>query len=255
MQASTALHQVGKVARRSAKAARLLGPGLWRQGLRQGVAATIEHDRLPLMRDYRTVIDVGANKGQFTLYARYRFPHAKVYSIEPLAGPRGKIHRLFGNDSQVEILGFAAGSEAGSATIDVASSDDSSSLLHQTSLQAERFPGTGVSGTEEVEVRTLDDVLSSEQLPGPVLLKIDVQGFEIEVLKGSKAILNQVDTILVEASFVEFYGGQPLFEQVYGFLSEHNFRLTGGAVSSSADKLWEQGDFVFQRRDSRLPAS
>ena len=250
MRTSIAINQVGKITRRGAKAVRLLGPNRWREGLRQGVAATIEHDRPPLRPDYRTVIDVGANKGQFTLYARHRFPRAKVYSIEPLGGPRSKVQRLFANDSQVEILSFAAGSEAGSATIDVASSDDSSSLLHQTSLQAERFPGTGVRGTEEVEVRALDDVLSSEQLPGPVLLKIDVQGFEIEVLKGSEATKGQIDTILVEASFVEFYAGQPLFEQVYGFLTEHNFRLTGGAVSSSGDKLWEQGDFSFQRRDS-----
>ena len=195
------------------------------------------------------MIDVGANKGQFTLYARHRFPHAKVYSIEPLREPRGKILQLFGNDSKVEILNFAAGAEPGTATMDVASSDDSSSLLPQTSLQTERFPGTGVSHTDEVEVRPLDDVFSSEQLAGPVLLKIDVQGFEIEVLEGGTATLAQIDTILVEASFVEFYAGQPLFDQVYSFLIQHNFSLTGGAVSASADKQWEQGDFVFQRRD------
>ncbi len=250
MQMPAAFHQIRQLSRRSTKAARLLGSGLWRNGLRQGVAATIEHDRLPLKQDYRTVIDVGANRGQFTLYARHRFPRAKVYSIEPLREPRGKILQLFGNDSNVEILNFAAGAEPGTATMDVASSDDSSSLLPQTSLQAERFPGTGVNRTEEVEVRPLDQVFASQQLPGPVLLKIDVQGFEIEVLNGSSAFLSQVDTILVEASFVEFYAGQPLFEQVYSFLIEHDFRLTGGAVSSSADRRWEQGDFCFQRLDS-----
>ena len=67
----------------------------------------------------------------------------------------------------------SAGAEPGTATMDVASSDDSSSLLPQTSLQAERFPGTGVNRTEEVEVRPLDQVFASQQLPGPVLLKIE----------------------------------------------------------------------------------
>ena len=232
---------------RAIKAARLLQSERWRSALRQGVAATVEHDRLPLDRDYRTIIDVGANRGQFALYARERFPKAQIYTIEPLSGPRASIELLFGKDEQVEILDFAAGAAKRSATINITQDDDSSSLLQPTSLQTERFPHTGVESTEPVAVRSLDSALASLPLEGPVLLKIDVQGFELEVLKGARKLLSQVDTVLAECSFVEFYEGQAMFDDIYAFLAGKGFRLSGGALSAVSASRWEQGDFVFKR--------
>jgi hypothetical protein len=64
--------------RKLLKAGRLAREEAWRHGLRAGVAASIEHDQLPLRNDYRTVVDVGANKGQFALYSRVRFSEADV---------------------------------------------------------------------------------------------------------------------------------------------------------------------------------
>jgi len=215
--------------------------------MRQGVAATVEHDRLPLGRDYATVIDVGANRGQFALYARERFPNARIYSIEPLSGPRSSIESLFAGDQRVQVLPFAAGAEEGTAVINITHHDDSSSLLPPSKLQTSRFPGTHTETTETVSVRTLDDALGALELQRPALLKIDVQGFELEVLKGATKLLGQVDAVMTECSFVEFYEGQALFDDIYALLTHHGFRLAGGAMSAATGALWEQGDFVFRR--------
>jgi hypothetical protein len=80
-----------------------------------------------------------------------------------------------------------------------------------------------------------------------VLLKLDVQGFELEALRGAERVLASVDTVLTECSFVPFYSGQALFDEVRDFLHERGFRLVGGAISAAHDRRWEQGDFVFDR--------
>jgi FkbM family methyltransferase len=200
------------------------------------------------------VIDVGANKGQFALYARVRFPQADVYSLEPLSGPRRRLAKLFADNGRVHVIAAAAGSAPGTARINVSRADDSSSLLPVTSRQLDRFPGTDTVGQESVQVGTLDRIFEPIELARPVLLKLDVQGFELEALRGAGQVLASVDTVLTECSFVPFYSGQALFEEVREFLRGHGFRLVGGAVSSAHDRRWEQGDFVFERPGQAQPA-
>ncbi|HEX5368416.1 MAG TPA: FkbM family methyltransferase, partial [Dehalococcoidia bacterium] len=180
--ADTYAMQLRDLARKARKAALLAREKDWRRGLRAGVGASIEHDRLSLRPDYATVIDVGANRGQFALYSRTRFPKAEVYCLEPLASARGSLQRLFAQDPRVHVLAVAAGAKAGTTTINVSRADDSSSLLPPASLQTQRFPGTEMVGVEEIEVRTLDELFVARDVAGPVLLKLDVQGFELEAL-------------------------------------------------------------------------
>jgi FkbM family methyltransferase len=155
--------------------------------------------------------------------------------------------RLFSADDHIHIIAAAAGSAPGNARINVSRADDSSSLLPVTSRQTERFPGTHTVSSEDVEVRTLDEIFETVQLGRPVLLKLDVQGFELEALRGAAQVLAGVDTVLTECSFVPFYEGQALFEDVRQFLQEHGFHLVGGAISAAHQRRWEQGDFVFER--------
>jgi FkbM family methyltransferase len=239
--------QVKDVLRKARKAALLAREKEWRRGLLAGVGASVEHDRLSLRSDYGTVIDVGANRGQFALYSRRRFPDAEVYCLEPLAGARSTLTRLFAQDERVHVIAAAAGSKAGTSSINVSKADDSSSLLAPATLQSQRFPGTEMVGVEEIGVRTLDDLFGRRELAGPVLLKLDVQGFELEALRGATGLLERVDTVLCECSFVAFYKGQPLFDDISDYLRAAGFRLTAGAISSQQAGHWEQGDFVFEK--------
>ncbi len=147
----------------------------------------------------------------------------------------------------MHVIAAAAGAVAGTTAINVSKADDSSSLLPPATLQTQRFPGTEMVGVEEIEVRTLDDLFGAGEIAGPVLLKLDVQGFELEALRGATKLLQRVDTVLCECSFVPFYKGQPLFDDVSDYLRAAGFKLTAGAISSQQAGRWEQGDFVFEK--------
>lgn len=241
-------HQTQHLTSQARKLFRILRhPAHW-SALRQGVAASEEHSRIPFAFEHSTVIDVGASRGQFGLFASRRFPGARIICFEPLPEPRAALRRALGG--RVDLRAHAVGASSGTATINISASDDSSSLLPIGERQVEEFPGTQVESSLEVQVETLDGVLVDETLSGPILLKIDVQGLELEVLKGARGTLARVDEALIECSFVELYEGQALADDVIGFMRAEGHRLVGiyGPVSSPAGVML-QADMLF-RRDS-----
>jgi FkbM family methyltransferase len=194
------------------------------------------------------IVDVGANRGQFTLYALARFPSAHILAFEPLPAARENMMRLFEGEDRVEVVPFALGETEGELVMHLSAREDSSSLLPVGEGQVSVFPGTDEVGTTSVEVRTLDGVLADRQLAKPALLKVDVQGFELPLLRGAEQSLGLFDQILIEASFVELYEGQALFPEVSQCIEQHGFRLIAGNISSyDPSGRWLQGDFVYER--------
>lgn len=245
----TAQRRIHDAARRVRKLATLVTEPQWRHGLRSAVAATVEHDALPLRHDLRTVVDVGANRGQFTLYALARFPLANIIAFEPLPRAAEHMMRLFEGAGRVEVMPFALGETEGEVVMHLSAREDSSSLLPVGERQVSTFPGTDEVGTTRADVRTLDMVLVDRKLAQPALLKIDVQGFELSVLRGADQTLPLFHQILIEASFVELYKGQALFPDVSHHLEEHGFRLVSGHISTSdSSGRWLQGDFLYERK-------
>ncbi len=217
----------------------------YRRGLRHGTAAAIEHDAAALDHDYRTVIDVGANRGQFVLVAARRFPGAALLAFEPLPGAAVALRRL---DGRPRVFEMALAATTGTADLHVARADDSSSLLPITALQVATFPGTDEVGRVAVTTARLDEVVRADDLERPVLLKIDVQGGEIGVLQGATGMLDAVATVLVECSFEELYEGQPVADDVIRHLHERGFRLHSvGPVTTGPGRRPVQADLVFER--------
>ena len=241
--------RLSDAARKAQKLAKLITESQWRRGLRSAVAATVEHDALPLRGDLRTVVDVGANRGQFALYALARFPSAHIIAFEPLPEPREQMMRLFQKQDRVEVVPVALGDNDGEGVMHLSAKDDSSSLLAIGGRQVSSFPGTEEIGTTVTRVRTLDSVLADCELRRPALLKVDVQGFELPVLRGAEKTLESFDQILVEASFVELYEGQALFPAISSHLEAHSFQLVSGRISAvDTSGRWLQGDFLYERR-------
>jgi FkbM family methyltransferase len=239
------LHLIGK----AAKLARLLGrPAYW-PGLRRGVFGAVEHQGVLAATRPASVIDIGANRGQFSLAVRAAAPHAVIHAFEPMAAAAAAYHALFRADPRVSLHPFAAGLAAGPLTLHLSGRADSSSLLPITDRQNAAFPGTGHVGDETVEVRRVDQVLAGETLPAPLLVKLDVQGFELQALEGCQALLGQVDFIYVEVSFIELYAGQPLAPAVIDWLSSRGFVLDRiETVSRGASGEAVQSDVLFRRR-------
>jgi FkbM family methyltransferase len=241
--------ELGRSWRRLQKAIRLLGNRRFRRGLRRGVAAAIEHRHLASV-GARTVVDVGAHHGQFTLLALELFPEAEILAFEPLAGARRRFSVLLGDEPRVRIYPHALGRVAGVRPMLVAARDDCSSLLPARAACLNLLPELCPVACELVSVVRLGDVVEVEQIRRPALLKIDVQGFEGEVLAGLTPLLPRFDVIYLEASFCELCVGQALIRDLLLVLERQGFSLSG-VYNPLCDGTGRalQADFDFRRSD------
>lgn len=225
----------------------LLNKRLVRRALLRGVTPATEH--LPLLSTLplRAVIDVGANRGQFTIAALVVHPNLTVVAIEPLKEAAATFHRIFSAHRKVRLVNAAAGRLRHEAQLFITRSDDSSSLRKPTAEQTTAFLNTDVIASRVVRVDTLDSLVEWRNLPHPVLLKLDVQGAELDVLSGAPGVLACVDFILAEASLRELYDGQPLLEEVVTMALALGFRLRS-AHNATVSSLGEvvQLDLLFE---------
>jgi FkbM family methyltransferase len=236
--------------RRALKLARLLRYRRFRRGLRFGVAASLEN--LPVLRGLPvgSVIDAGANVGQFTLLMRELHPDAVIHAFEPLDASAHIFSRLFDGNPDIHLYRCALGAVETMAALHVSRRPDNSSLLPIGRGQTEFAPGTGEVATVDVPVRRLDAALAGQPLPRPTLLKIDVQGSELAVLEGAERLLPIIDYVYVEVSFTPLYEGQPLADRVMAHLHDRGFRLVGiGGVSHDRQDRVVQADLLLSRRE------
>lgn len=208
----------------------------------------MEHERVLSGLDCRTVVDIGANRGQFALVARRRLPHARILSFEPLPAAAAKFRAVFAGDDRVTLHEVAIGPAPGNATIHISRRDDSSSLLPITAAQASLFPGTEEAATAVVRVAPLLEFIPAAKIEAPALLKVDVQGYELQALRGCEELLSRFAYVYVECSFVELYASQALADEVIAWLRERGFRLRG-VHNMDYDRGGRaiQADFLFAR--------
>ena len=120
----------------------------------------------------------------------------------------------------------ALGKKAGSADFNVLDFPAASSLLEISPGMGELFhQPMGIEKRITVGMRTLDDIFIESGVDLIDLMKIDVQGYELEVFKGGKAALEHTKMIVSEVMFFEHYMGQPLFEDIYQYLKAAGFRI------------------------------
>jgi FkbM family methyltransferase len=189
------------------------------------VAAAVEHLDAIRFCNAATLVDIGANKGQFSLAYRALYPDGKIIAFEPFPESASRFEQLFGHDKQVALHRVALSDAEGVAQFHVTTRRDSSSLLKPGQKQSVAF---GVHGETEISVavKRLDNVLDLSALARPIMFKIDVQGAERKVLEGCKD-LDCVDFVYIELSFVELYEGQPLFDEMVKFLSSRGYSVVG----------------------------
>ena len=216
--------------------------------LRTRVAASTEHDAVLGGLEIDTVVDIGANRGQFALCCRRLFPAAQIFSFEPLQAPAATFRRVFERDARTHLFQSAVGVAAGTAAMHVSRWDVSSSLLPIGQAQHDNFPLTEESRQEMVAVTPLSTCLQADSIGPRALLKLDVQGFELSALQGCGPLLERFKYVYVEASFIELYVGQALATQVIEFLLSRGFSLVCVAnLSRGASARPIQADFLFSK--------
>jgi FkbM family methyltransferase len=214
--------------------------------LLKGTAAGTEHLKMLNDLDCNHIIDIGANKGQFALVARKKFPKARIDSFEPLSAAADIFEKVFKNDDNTFLHRIAVGKKEDVATIHVSNKADSSSLLPIGENQVSLFPGTQELEQRSIKVAPLEKIIARNDIQQPAMLKIDVQGYELEALYGCQSLFDKINYIYCECSFFELYEGQALTHEIIEFLSQNGFKLTGiYHVHYNKLGIAIQADFLF----------
>lgn len=178
--------------------------------------------RVKLWGKVATVLDIGANHGHFARAAVNCFPTATVHAFEPLTVCQEKLQRTADRYGRIEVHQLALGEEPGKVTMFENDYPDSSSLLPMTERHKELWPKTRNETEIEVDRQCLDN-LHERIGTGPHLIKLDVQGYELHVLKGAQKTLEDTLVVMCEVCFEKFYEGQADFSEIYTFMGEHGF--------------------------------
>lgn len=167
----------------------------------------------------RIIVDAGANIGQSVEKFRAAFPEARIYAFEPVSSVYKRLLANTATLSQVECIHAALGSEVGSAKIHIRRHDTTHTLVEV---------GDAVA-FEQVTVETINHFCANEKIPRIDLLKVDVEGFDLEVLKGSEELLHNhaIGFILVECGFTPGDGRHVLFDSIRDYLLPFGYQLFG----------------------------
>ncbi len=192
------------------------------------------------------IYDLGGNRGQWTLLAKSVFPSATVHAFEPLAAHCEEFRRHASNLPSVYLHSTALGEVAAELEMDMTSSSDSASLLPPNSLMKESY-GVHSGSKVRVKVVPLDTWCETHGLPPPDLIKLDLQGYELQALRGGIRQLAHARAVILELSFQELYTGQPLAGEVIAELENWGFRLEAFATDVRGGETLLQLDALFLR--------
>jgi FkbM family methyltransferase len=147
-----------------------------------------------------------------------------ILMFEPQKDVYQKLLKNIGDDKHIIAENCALGSTPGTLKMykEYANSGQSSSLL-PPSLHTIQYPGIVFNDFEEVQIKTLDSYLENTN-NSYNLMTLDVQGYELEVLKGASKTLNQIDYILCEVNRAELYKGCPMYTEIESYLSNYGFK-------------------------------
>jgi len=180
---------------------------------------------------FGTIIDVGANQGQFARMISGFFPQAEIYCFEPLSDPFEKLSSwAHTQNHRVKCFNVALGDKEGEMDMHLhVQHTPSSSLLAATDVCHSLYPQTREENIERIKISTLDNVFGSRvnKMEQHILLKLDVQGYEDRVLRGGQYFLSQCRAVLLEASLDPLYNGQADFYGLVQILYDAGFRYAG----------------------------
>jgi len=200
--------------------------------------------------NFKAIIDVGANEGQSIEKFSKIFPEAVFYCFEPLPEPFQKLKNKFQNQNNVHLYPLALGNESSEKIIFRNEFSPSSSILPMKKIHKTAFTYTEKEFKEKIEIRRLDDILKNTLIAKPYFVKIDVQGFEAEVIKGGMETIKNANVIILETSFIQLYEGAPLFDDIYVILRDAGFEYIGAydQLANPNDGMILQQDAIFIKK-------
>lgn len=209
--------------------------------------ALIAYNRIDL------VLDVGANVGQYARMLRACGYRGRIVSFEPLSSAHETLLKLSKCDPLWEIATrMALGAEDGDVEINVSANSVSSSIVGMLDTHVQSVPASRYVSRERVPLKMLDSV-APQYIEGSrdIFLKIDTQGFELQVLQGAHNLLPQIKGLQLELSLVPLYEGETMYLEMISNINALGFDLHGlfSTFTDVTTGRMLQADGVFFRTD------
>lgn len=193
------------------------------------------------------IIDVGANRGGTALRYLEFSENVEIHCFEPTPAHLEILRGRFVESPRVHVHEYGLGSKPSTMLMHINRMQDTNSLLESTRIGATSDKSCETVDKVEVEIRTLDDECRRLGLDSIDLLKLDVQGYELEVLRGASGLLNRrkIRLVYTETYFKPQYHNQPLFWEIGSYLSGFGFSLVDfyDLYYNEEQVLW--GDAIF----------
>jgi len=186
----------------------------------------LRHRKLFSLLDIDLLIDVGANAGQFATLVRNHGYQGAILSFEPSSAAYRELLKAAATDPLWTVADrMALGAAAGEVEINIAANSFSSSILPMLDTHLCAAPQSQYIQREHVPMHRLDDVLPDDADSSTIFLKLDVQGFESQVLSGAAHTLSRTSVVQLEMSLLPLYEGELLLPQMCSTMSAKGFDL------------------------------
>lgn len=194
------------------------------------------------------VIDVGAYSGGWTCMCKLIFPAARVLMIEPQTCKKSDLERVMAEYTDIALASVLVG-PAEKAAVGFYETESASSVLPE--VEKNNMP------TVCLPMTTLDAVTKNTHFAHPDFIKLDVQGYELQVLEGGAAVLASAEAVLMEVNLLEIYQGAPLFNTAVRFMEDRGFQVYDVCTffRRPYDRALWQMDVIFVRSSSALVSS
>lgn len=193
----------------------------------------------------KTVIDIGASYGDFINIVRENKSNIQIYAFEPIVSVFKCLQERYNCANGIELYNLALGNLDGIIDFHENDYSYSSSILPIGEIHINEFPFTKNFKKSQIEIACLDTIFKNRIIPKPLLIKVDVQGYEENVLSGGENTLTQADFVLIEMSFYELYQGQALFDAIHKKLYGLGFFYAG-----SINQLCSPNDGTILQQDA-----
>lgn len=211
-------------------------------------------ERLLEGKDVQIIVDGGAFIGDISKKLNYIFPNARIYSFEPCAASFEGLQNNVKNIKEIMPINKALSSSSGKKALFKTSQPYSNSLQPVLGTASDLYPDAMTPiGTEEIDAITLDEWAKEEALPRVDLLKLDLQGHELEALKGAVSLLKTgIPAMLIEVEFIELYQANCLYFELAGFLHKFGYKTynfyqqayTSAGQIIYCDAIFIKGDLI-----------
>ncbi len=201
--------------------------------------------------DINTVIDIGANVGQFSILIHEILPKCNIYAFEPLNDCYKKLREKMSEISRLKAYNLALGDTKGVLEFYSNYFSPSSSALPMADLHKQNFPFTEQTELVQVKLTTLDSAAQNIELLDNILINIDVQGYEDKVIRGGVRTIRRAKVLIIETSFRPLYERQLLFKDIYDSLICEGFDYVGSLqqLKSPIDGSTLQEDSLFIKNE------